>query len=58
MVLNELMIPYVHLGGGKYFGELAISINKDNPNKSTTRRAATIKCITECQFAIMSKSDY
>ena len=53
----ELMIPFSHLGKGKTFGELALQINKDNPHKSITR-AATITCITKCQFATMSKQDY
>jgi hypothetical protein len=51
------MIPVVHLGSGKYFGELAISINKENPNKVITR-AATVECLTNCYFGTLCKSDY
>jgi hypothetical protein len=35
------MIPFSHLGSGKYFGELAVSVNKDNRAKNVTR-AATV----------------
>lgn len=54
---NELMIPYSHIGSGKFFGEIALQINKENPTKKITR-AATIVCLTQCKFAIMSKTDY
>lgn len=43
-------IEAVKLGSGKSFGELALINNKP--------RAATIKCITPCHFAVMSKADY
>lgn len=35
---------------GKSFGELALITNKP--------RAATIKCLTECHFAVMNKINY
>jgi CRP-like cAMP-binding protein len=37
---------------GKGFGELALSKERLMP------RAATIKCVTECHLAVMSKADY
>ena len=40
----------VQLGAGKSFGELALITNKP--------RAARIKCITECHFAVMTKHEY
>jgi hypothetical protein len=49
-----MMIPYSHLGVGKTFGELALQINKEFPNRPITR-AATITCVTNCEFATMSK---
>jgi len=51
------MIPIVHLGEGKDFGELALKIDPSHPNKIIPR-AATVKCITDCKFATMSKKDY
>lgn len=55
--LNELMLPVAQLGVGKYFGELALQHNKENPKKNVPR-AATIRCTTQCRFATMSKADY
>jgi CRP-like cAMP-binding protein len=52
------MIPFSHLGPGKCFGELALQIDKLNPNKPSPKRAATIVCIENCKFATMSKDDY
>lgn len=52
-----MMIPYSHLGVGKTFGELALQINKEHPNRPITR-AATIYCLANCEFATMSKQDY
>ena len=40
----------VKLIAGKSFGELALIKNKP--------RAATIKCLEDCHFAVMSKQDY
>jgi len=40
----------VQLKAGKSFGELALINNKP--------RAATIRCATECYFAVVSKADY
>jgi len=51
------MIPVVHFGPGKDFGELALKSDPDNPKK-TIPRAATAKCMTDCKFATMSKKDY
>jgi hypothetical protein len=53
----ELMIPYSHLGPGKYFGELALQENLENPSKLITR-AATVCCIDNCSFATLNKKDY
>ena len=47
---QALLIEVVQLNSGKSFGELALIKNKP--------RAATIKCITDCHFAVMSKIDY
>ena len=54
-VVNEpqelpLFVEVVQLRSGKSFGELALIKNKP--------RAATIKCVEDCHFAVMSKSDY
>jgi CRP-like cAMP-binding protein len=38
------------LGGGKHFGELALTTNKP--------RAATIKCITNTHLMVLSRYDY
>lgn len=40
----------VQLKNGKSFGELALINNKP--------RAATVKCLTDCHFAVLSKSDF
>jgi CRP-like cAMP-binding protein len=40
----------VQLTMGKSFGELALINNKP--------RAATIKCLTDCHFAVISKNVY
>ena len=49
---NELplFIEAVQLKAGKSFGELALIKNKP--------RAATIKCVEDCHFAVMSQADY
>lgn len=46
MLFHEI----VCLKTGKSFGELALIKHKP--------RAATIKCVTDCHFAVMSKQDY
>lgn len=52
-MFTQLMIPFSHLGYGKYFGELALSAdNKLN------KRAASVICRSECTFATLTKSDY
>jgi len=51
------MIPVGHYGPGKDFGELALKIDQSNPKKLIPR-AATVKCMTDCKFATMSKKDY
>ena len=40
----------VQLGMGKAFGELALINNKP--------RLATIKCVSDCHFAVISKNVY
>lgn len=47
---GALFIETSVLRNGKAFGELALIKNKP--------RAATIKCIDDCHFAVMSKADY
>jgi hypothetical protein len=39
---NSLMIPFAHLGQGKYFGELALEKVCKEKNQQQKRRAATI----------------
>lgn len=51
------MIPVGHLGSGKDFGELALKTDHSNPTKIIPR-AATVKCVSSCKFATMSKKDY
>jgi len=45
-----LFIEFTQLKSGKSFGELALIKNKP--------RAATIRCVEDCHFAVMSKDDY
>jgi CRP-like cAMP-binding protein len=40
----------VQLGTGAYFGELALINNKP--------RAATIRCLSDCHFAVITKNVY
>ena len=40
----------VQISQGKSFGELALINNKP--------RAATIRCVTDCHFAVVNKADY
>jgi CRP-like cAMP-binding protein len=47
---QPLFIEAVQLKAGKSFGELALIKNKP--------RAATIKCLEDCHFAVMSQADY
>jgi CRP-like cAMP-binding protein len=47
---NLWFVDVAKLGSGKSFGELALI--------SDARRAATIKCLTNCSFATLSKADY
>jgi hypothetical protein len=54
---EELMIPVLHLGSGKDFGDLALKVDPSNPTRIVPR-AATVKCMTNCKFATMSKKDY
>ena len=51
------MIPVLHLGSGMDFGDLALKIDPIFPTKIVPR-AATVKCMTHCKFATMSKTDY
>eukprot|EP00347_Sterkiella_histriomuscorum_P019194 403342576 len=46
----KLFIEFTQLKAGKSFGELALIKNRP--------RAATITCIEDCHFAVMSKNDY
>jgi len=45
------------LGPGKHFGDLALFIQKEEKGKEQkpVLRAASIKCVTECSFATLSK---
>eukprot|EP00347_Sterkiella_histriomuscorum_P021256 403334649 len=47
---TQYLMEVVQLTAGKSFGELALIKNKP--------RAATIKCLQPCHFAIMNKTDY
>ena len=47
---ETLFVEAVTMKSGKSFGELALIKNKP--------RAATIKCLENCNFAVMSKYDY
>eukprot|EP00347_Sterkiella_histriomuscorum_P023290 403335214 len=47
---QPLFIEFLQLKTGKSFGELALIKNKP--------RAATIRCVEDCHFAVMSQSDY
>ena len=49
------MIPFLHLGTGKTFGELAL-IQQDNGK--TLPRAATVVARTDCIFAVLKKKDF
>ena len=53
----ETMVPVSLLGMGKCFGELALV---DDPTKrlQNNKRQASILCLEDCQFAIISKKDY
>jgi hypothetical protein len=51
------MVPFSHLGIGKSFGELALAVNKDFPNKNIPR-AASVVCQRDSIFAVINKSDY
>jgi hypothetical protein len=49
----QCMLPFSHLGRGKHFGELALSMdNKHNV------RAASVSCLSNCIFATLKKTDY
>ena len=52
----ELMNPVLKLGPGKSFGELAAQkeVNVKIAHKKKPR-AATVLCLTDCKFAVMSK---
>lgn len=54
---QELMLPVSWLGQGKYFGELALTDDKDNPEISKVR-AATVHCVQPCTFASLTKLEY
>ena len=51
------MIPILHLGPGKSFGELAVQ-KEMNINRMKKARAASVLCRTKCKFAVMQKADY
>ena len=53
----ELMIPVNIYGPGKAFGELALIKDNLAPNR-VLPRAASIVCLTDCKFAVMTKADY
>ena len=46
------MLPIMHIGTGKEFGELALKVDPAFPNKIIQRAA------TNCIFATMSQNDY
>ena len=54
---KECFSPFSMLGPGKHFGDLALFIQKEEKNNDPkpVLRAATIKCVTECSFATLSK---
>lgn len=51
------MIPIALLGRGMHFGDSALRINKEHPDK-LVKRNATIRCEDDCIFATMGKRDY
>ena len=51
------MLPVVHLGQGKSFGELALAYDPKHPYRVVTRQAS-ILCLENCKFATMNKNDY
>ena len=51
------MVPVSLLGQGKCFGELALEIDEKNPS-NVRKRQASVWCMDNCQFAIISKEDY
>ena len=51
MMNNKGFQEVAQLGAGQCFGELALI-------QKFSTRAATIKCIKECHFGILTRSDY
>ena len=47
------MMPFSHLGKGKWFGEYALQ--KDGDKKS---RQATVVCMSDCSLATLRLKDY
>lgn len=50
--MNKGFQEVTQLVGGQSFGELALI------NSHVNNRAATIKCLNDCHFGILSKKDY
>jgi len=55
--MKEMMVSVNQKKAGDTFGELALAIDKFNPDK-VIKRAATIKTINESIFAVIGKADY
>jgi len=51
MMNNKGFQEVVQLGAGQCFGELALI-------QKFSTRAATVKCIKECHFGILTRQDY
>ena len=52
---QEMMVPVVRLGKGKWFGELALRVTS---TEDQLKRQATVNCVSDCQFATMSKANF
>lgn len=51
---QECLLPFSHLGVGKYFGQLALEAD----NKGSKRAASVISMTDNCLVATLHRNDY
>jgi len=51
------MLPVLHLGCGKAFGELALQFDPEHPTRTVKRQASTF-CLEDTKLIMIEKTQY